>query len=59
MGSIGHVVMLTLFGDYANTITYWWKIYSNFKYIIFGEGVILEIIFYVVRVEIFVPVIYS
>ena len=54
---IGHVVMLKVFGNDANMSTSLWKIYSNFKYTIFDEGVIWEIDFNVWRVEIFVPVI--
>ena len=59
MGYIVHVVMLKVFGNDANTSTSRWKINSNFKYIIFGEGLVWEIKYNVGRVEKFAPVISS
>ena len=51
--------MLTVSENDANRWTSWWKSYINFKYIIFDEEVVLEIIFNVGRVEMFVTVILS
>ena len=42
---IVHVLMITVLGNDTNRSTSWWKSYSNFKYIIFDEGVIWEINF--------------
>ena len=55
-GDIGHIVILTLMCNGANSITYWWERYSHFKYIIFDEGVIWEINFNVIRMETFMAV---
>ena len=43
----------------SNGSASWWKIYIDFKYIIFAKGMISEINFNVGRVEIFVPSISS
>ena len=44
-------MILPVFGNNDNMSTSWWKIYINFKYIIFDEGVIREINFNVGGVE--------
>ena len=59
LGYIWHVMMFTLLCTDSNSSNYWWKINSDFKCIIFNEGLIWKINFNVGRVGIFVPVISS
>ena len=59
LGDIVHVVMLVVLSNYTNRSTSWWKRDSNFKYIIFDEGLVWEINFHVVMVETFMPLIRS
>ena len=40
LGDIGRVLKLAILGNNVNRIISWWKIYSNFKYIIFDEGLV-------------------
>ena len=51
LGDILHVVMFTLLYNNTERSSSWWKINSDFKYIIFDEGMVWEIDFNVGRVE--------